>query len=57
MLEPNEIRHLERDELNSYFGDWIQKKKFYDQAKDGKLNQDHSVEQAMLLKYYHDVRD
>jgi hypothetical protein len=45
ILEPNEIRHLERDKINYYFGDRSQKNKFYNQAKDGKLHPDNTPEQ------------
>ena len=37
--EPNEVRHLQRDKIDTYFTDQIQRKNFYSQAKEGKLGE------------------
>ena len=54
---PNHVRNAQRQRFSSFFLDVQQKQIFYDQAKDGKKDDDvHDVNQIML-KYFERIRD
>ena len=54
---PNEIRHLQRDKIDTFFSDHIQRKNFYSQAKEGKLGENFDEEQEIMQKYFEKIRD
>jgi hypothetical protein len=53
---PNEVRHAERDKVDSYFNDHIQRKNFYTQAKEGRLGEHHNQEQEIMQRYFENVQ-